>query len=195
MAVSDALWCTLVSPGFLTSVLTEVLFQKPATTFLICIRGERQKIADQTGIEPATCRSRVCYTTCWATRPGSDWTEVRSSVQGKKLAKWGSEPAWPPCASPAGYLLSFWALRQGYMYDKRGLNSLPNNKDLDLPELKASADDILDVATMTKYVLHRVENSGKRRKCWLPAFSPFPTMFSKGFFHGVVKRWDCVAKI
>ena len=23
-----------------------------------------------------------------------------------------------------------------------------------------------------------IENSGKRRKCWLPAFSPFPTMFS-----------------
>ena len=22
---------------------------------------------------------------------------------------------------------------------------------------------------------------GKRRKCWLPAFSPFPSMFSKGF--------------
>ena len=23
----------------------------------------------------------------------------------------------------------------------------------------------------------------KRRKCWLPAFSPFPTMFSKAAFH------------
>ena len=31
----------------------------------------------------------------------------------------------------------------------------------------------------------------KRRKCWLPAFSPFPTMFSKSFFHrGVISR-DC----
>ena len=28
---------------------------------------------------------------------------------------------------------------------------------------------------------------GKRRKCWLPTFSPFPTMFSKGFFLRVVK--------
>ena len=27
------------------------------------------------------------------------------------------------------------------------------------------------------------------RKCWLPAFSLFPTMFSKGFFQGVVKSW------
>ena len=29
------------------------------------------------------------------------------------------------------------------------------------------------------------KHSGKRRKCWLPAFSPFPTMFSKGFFFKV----------
>ena len=28
---------------------------------------------------------------------------------------------------------------------------------------------------------------GKRRKCWLPAFSPFPTMFSRGLFLRVVK--------
>ena len=26
------------------------------------------------------------------------------------------------------------------------------------------------------------KDSGKRRQCWLPAFSPFPTMFSKAFF-------------
>ena len=35
---------------------------------------------------------------------------------------------------------------------------------------------------------------GKRRKCLLPAFSRFPTMFSKGFFLRVVKSWDCVVK-
>ena len=26
------------------------------------------------------------------------------------------------------------------------------------------------------------KHCGKGRKCWLPAFSPFPTMFSKGIF-------------
>ena len=26
------------------------------------------------------------------------------------------------------------------------------------------------------------KHCGRRRKCWLPAFSPFPTMFSKCFF-------------
>ena len=38
------------------------------------------------------------------------------------------------------------------------------------------------------------KHCGKRRKCWLPAFSPFPTMFSKGDFLRVMKSWDCVAK-
>ena len=28
------------------------------------------------------------------------------------------------------------------------------------------------------------KHCGKRRKCWLPAFYPFPTMYSKGFFVG-----------
>ena len=35
---------------------------------------------------------------------------------------------------------------------------------------------------------------GKRRKCWSPPFSPFPTMFSKDFFFKVVKSRDCVVK-
>ena len=37
---------------------------------------------------------------------------------------------------------------------------------------------------------------GKKRKYWLPAFSSFPTMFSKGYRQRVVKlkSWDCVVK-
>ena len=35
----------------------------------------------------------------------------------------------------------------------------------------------------------------KKRKCWLPAISHFPTMFSKGFFHRVVKSPDFVAEL
>ena len=34
----------------------------------------------------------------------------------------------------------------------------------------------------------------KRRKCWLPAFSPFPKMFSKASFLRVVKSQDRVVK-
>ena len=45
MAVGDA----YVVPGFLTSVLTQLFFPKPPTTFLTCFcRGERQKYAGKT---------------------------------------------------------------------------------------------------------------------------------------------------
>ena len=44
-----------------------------------------------------------------------------------------------------------------------------------------------------KFVLGRIENIvGKGEKCWLPAFSPFPTMFSKAFFSRVVKSRDYI---
>ena len=36
------------------------------------------------------------------------------------------------------------------------------------------------------------KHCGKRRKCWLPAFSLFPTMFSKCFLFKVVKSRDGV---
>ena len=39
-----------------------------------------------------------------------------------------------------------------------------------------------------------MQHYGKRRKCWLPAFSPFPTTFSKSFFLWVINCWDCVVK-
>ena len=58
------------------------------------------------------------------------------------------------------------------------LNPLPDDKILGLPKLKAFADDKLDVTQDIKVVFQRIENIvGKRRKCWLPAFSSFPTMF------------------
>ena len=37
-------------------------------------------------------------------------------------------------------------------------------------------------------------HGGKRRKCWFPAFSPLPTMFSKGLFLWVIKSRDCLVK-
>ena len=32
------------------------------------------------------------------------------------------------------------------------------------------------------------------RKCWLPAFSPFSTLFSKDIFSCIVKIQDCLVK-
>ena len=33
-----------------------------------------------------------------------------------------------------------------------------------------------------------------RRKFWLPAFSPFPTMFTYGHFFKILKSRDCMEK-
>ena len=38
------------------------------------------------------------------------------------------------------------------------------------------------------------KDGGKRRTFLLPAFSPFPTIYSKGFFYRVIKSGDCVVK-
>ena len=54
--------------------------------------------------------------------------------------------------------------------------------------MKVFTDDKINVHQKLKFDLGWVrKHCGKRRKCWLPAFSPFPTMFSKAFPFGVVK--------
>ena len=74
-------------------------------------------------------------------------------------------------------------------------NLLPNDKILDWTKLKAFGDIELIFHKMIISAFDRVKkHCGKRRKCWLPAFSPFPTMFSKAFFFGVVKSRDCLVK-
>ena len=71
--------------------------------------------------------------------------------------------------------------------------SLPNDKISTLTKFKAFADDKIIVTQKLKFVLGGVEkNCGKRRKCWLPVFSPFPTMFAKAVFSTGVKSHDCV---
>ena len=46
------------------------------------------------------------------------------------------------------------------------------------------------------FVFDRFENIvGKGEKCWLPAISPFSTMFSKGLFLRVIKTPDRVLQI
>ena len=74
-------------------------------------------------------------------------------------------------------------------------NLLPNGKFLDWSKLQELADDKINVTEKIKFCIGKGrKHVGKRRKCWSPAFSPFPTMFSKGFFPRVVKSRDCVVK-
>ena len=72
-------------------------------------------------------------------------------------------------------------------------NSLPNNKILDGLKFKAFADDKRNVTEKDEIDFGKGRtHCGKRTKCWLPAFSPFPTMFSKGL--KVIRSRDCVVK-
>ena len=67
-------------------------------------------------------------------------------------------------------------------------NFLPNGKILDLSKLGTFCrrQNIYESKIKICFCKDR-KHYGKRRKCWLPAFSPFPVTFSKGFFVRVVK--------
>ena len=75
------------------------------------------------------------------------------------------------------------------------INSLPNKKFLDWTKLKTFADDKLNIAKMKISLYERnIKHCRKRRKCWLPAFSPFPTMLSKNFSVGGCKKMGLCCK-
>ena len=56
------------------------------------------------------------------------------------------------------------------------VNSLPNDKTLDLTKVNAFADDKFNMARMTVSLFDEYKTLWeKEKKCWLTAFSPFPT--------------------
>ena len=76
------------------------------------------------------------------------------------------------------------------------INSLPNDKFLDWPKFKELADYKINMTENIEICIGKGgKHDRKRRKCWLLAFSPFPTMFSKGFFSRVLKSRNCVVNI
>ena len=74
------------------------------------------------------------------------------------------------------------------------LNPLPNDTIFYLSKLKAFADGKINVKRIEICFRKGRKHCGKRRKCWLPAFSPYPTFFSKGFFHRAFKSRRSVVK-
>ena len=68
-------------------------------------------------------------------------------------------------------------------------------KTLDKSKLKALADDKINVTKKVEICFGKGrKHCGKRRKCWFPAFSPFPAMFSKGFYPWGTKSRECAVK-
>ena len=76
------------------------------------------------------------------------------------------------------------------------MNSLQNDKILDLSKFKAFADDKINVTKKTERSFWDGKKTlwEKDKMLRLPAFSPIPTMFSKGLFFRVVKSQDCVVE-
>ena len=67
------------------------------------------------------------------------------------------------------------------------INFLSNDKILDMTKFKVLADDKINATEKLKFVLGQVgrKHYGKRRKCWLPAFSPFSNnVFKSLLFKG-----------
>ena len=70
--------------------------------------------------------------------------------------------------------------------------SLPNVKSLDWSKVKTFTDNKINVNEKLKFWFEKGrKHCGKRRKCWLPVFSPFPTMFSKALHFRIGKSRDC----
>ena len=68
------------------------------------------------------------------------------------------------------------------------LNSLPNNKILDLTKLKAFADDTMNVTQKLKFALGTVENiAGKGENAGYQHFPLFPQCFQQATFSGSLK--------
>ena len=58
--------------------------------------------------------------------------------------------------------------------------------------MKVFAEDKIYVTEKLKFVLGRIENIvGKGENAGYQHFSPFPTMFTKGFFLKDIKIWNC----
>ena len=71
---------------------------------------------------------------------------------------------------------------------QKSFNSFPNNKILDWSKLEAFADNQKKSEWKIQIRFGKGwKHCGKRRKCGLPGFSPFPTMFSKALCFRVIK--------
>ena len=69
------------------------------------------------------------------------------------------------------------------------LISYPIDKILVWSKLKEFTDDIIKRLRKFDIVSGKIKNIlGKGEKCWFPAFSPLPTMFSKAFFLRIKKK-------
>ena len=66
----------------------------------------------------------------------------------------------------------------------RTVKPLPNNKISDQSKLKAIAGDKINLCQKIVFCIGEDVKLWERRKCWLPAFSPFPQCFQNASLPG-----------
>ena len=74
-------------------------------------------------------------------------------------------------------------VKPGLVWERFNLNFPPIQKKQNFKQaqIEEFVDNEVNVKVKMKFVSRRVENKeGKRRKCWLPAFSLLSLFFSKG---------------
>ena len=114
-----------VFPGFLTPVLTQLSFPKPPTTFPTCFcRGERQKYTGK-----KSHLNRGSYS-----QPPDHESDMLTT----------EPPGWGLFMF---HIIVFFKVFS-YIF---GINSLSNDRNLDLSKLKAFADDKINVIEKLKF--------------------------------------------
>ena len=110
-----------------------------------------------------------------------------SELCGKELSSFGSVAC--NCFEPRfhSWFCKLLGLN-GKMVIYKALNPLPDVKISALIQIESNCRRQFNVTQNMKLVFHCVENTEKRRKCWLPEFFPALTIFSKGPSLRGVKR-------
>ena len=73
------------------------------------------------------------------------------------------------------------------LFPRQRNSGLDHTESITIQQVKSDSN-------ITIFVGKSGKHCGERRKCWLPAFSPFPKMFSKVVYLRVVKSWHCMVK-
>ena len=144
-------------PGFLTSVLTQTSFQSHQLLFSHASAEVRDENMWERNF--GSTRSQT-HNHQVMSLTGHNWTDASITRKTVSIVFMIESSQW--------------------------LNPSPQDKLLNSFKLRAFADDKINV-TKKEILFGMVrKHCGKRRKCWLAAFSPFPTMFSEAFFSRVV---------
>ena len=117
------------------------------------------------------------------------WTRIRSHVSGIKSKSIMFARLYPPKL----FTIQHFEPVHIQIICRQHTNHGPNEKSFKLVQIQSTCRRQNNNDSKTEICVGKSrKDCVKKRKCWLPAFSPFPTIFSKPFFTRGVKSQDCV---